>query len=104
MSGWGLQSRNSPVSHRHSPNGAFGSPRAPYCQVMTLAATRRHALALSGVIGVVTSIIAAALIAVVLGNPERAVLAMSDSDLSAIVYLMLDRLASVAVAVWRLFA
>ncbi len=69
---------------------------------MTLAATRRYALALSGVIGVLAGIIAAALIAVVLGDPERAVLAMSDSDLSAMVYLILDRAGSVAVALWRL--
>ena len=53
-------------------------------------------------IGVLASIIAAALIAVVLGDPERAVLAMSDSDLSAMVYLILDRVGSVAVALWRL--
>ena len=59
---------------------------------MTLAATRRYALALSGVVGVLASLIAAALIAVMLGNPERAVLAMSDSDLSAMVYLVLERL------------
>lgn len=69
---------------------------------MTLAATRRYALALSGVVGVLASIIAAALITVMLDNPERAVLAMSDSDLSAMVYLILDRVWSAAVALWRL--
>ena len=69
---------------------------------MTLAATRRYALALSGVVGVLASIIAAALITVMLGNPERAVIAMSDSDLSAMVYLILDRVGSAAVALWRL--
>ena len=70
---------------------------------MTLAATGRYALALSGVVGVLASIIAAALITVMLGNPERAVLAMSDSDLSAMVYLILDRLSSMAASLWRLF-
>ncbi len=70
---------------------------------MTLAATGRYALALSGVVGVLASIIAAALITVMLGNPERAVLAMSDSDLSAMVYLILERLSSMAASLWRLF-
>jgi hypothetical protein len=69
---------------------------------MTLAATRQYALALSAVVGVVASIVAAALIAAVLGSPERVALATGDSDLSSIVYLILDRLDAVATALWRL--
>ena len=69
---------------------------------MTLAATRQYALALSAVVGVVASIVAAALIAAVLGSPERVAQATSDSDLSSIVYLILDRLDAVTAALWRL--
>ena len=68
---------------------------------MTLAATRQYALALSGIVGVVAGIVAAVLIAAVLGSPERVVLAMNDGDLSSIVYLILDRLEAVVSAIWR---
>lgn len=68
---------------------------------MTLAATRQYALALSAVIGVIAGIVAAALIAAVLGTPERVVLAMNDGDLSSVVYLIIDRLEAVASAIWR---
>lgn len=68
---------------------------------MTLAATRQYALALSAIVGVVAGIVAAALIAAVLGSPERVVLAMNDDDLSSVVYLILDRLVAVATAIWR---
>jgi hypothetical protein len=69
---------------------------------MTLAATRQYALALSAVVGVVATVVAALLIAVIFESPERVALATSDSDLSSIVYLVLERLQSVVVAVWRI--
>ena len=68
---------------------------------MTLAATRQYALAFSAVVGVVAGIVAAALIAAVLGSPERVVLAMTDKDLSSVVYLILDSLQAFAAAIWR---
>jgi len=68
---------------------------------MTLAATRQYALALSAIVGVVAGIVAATLIAAVLGRPEQVVLAMNDDDLSSVVYLILDRLVAVATAIWR---
>ena len=63
---------------------------------MTLAATRRYALALSGVIGLVSIVLAGALIAVVLGNPERVAVAATDRELSTIVRLVIDGLALAA--------
>ena len=68
---------------------------------MTLAATRQYALAFSAVVGVVAGIVAAALIATVLGSPERIVEAMTDDDLSSVVYLIIERLEAVATAIWR---
>ena len=68
---------------------------------MTLAATRQYALALSAVVGVVAGIVAAALIAAVLDSPERIVQAMTDDDLSSVVYLIIERLEAVATAIWR---
>ena len=68
---------------------------------MTLAATRQYALAFSAVVGVVAGIVAAALIAAVLGSPERIVHAMTDDDLSSVVYLIIDRLEAFATAIWR---
>ena len=68
---------------------------------MTLAATRRYALALSAVLGVVAGIIAATLIAVVFASPERVAVVMNESDLSSLVYLILDRLGAMASALWR---
>jgi len=65
---------------------------------MTLAATRRYALALSGVIGVLAALAATALITVVLGSPERVAVAINDRELSAIVQLVIDRIASAALA------
>ena len=63
---------------------------------MTLAATRRYALALSGVIGMVAVVVAGALIAVVLGSPERVAVAATDRELSAIFRLVIDGLALAA--------
>ena len=71
---------------------------------MTLAATRRYALALSGVIGVLAALAATALITVVLGSPERVVLAINDRELSAILQLVIDRLASAALALLQFVA
>ena len=68
---------------------------------MTLAATRQYALAFSAVVGVVAGIVAAALIAAVLGSPERIVEAMTDDDLSSVVYLIIERLEAFATAIWR---
>ena len=68
---------------------------------MTLAATRQYALALSAVVGVVAGIVATALIAAVLGSPERVLLAMTDDDFSSIVYLIIDGLEAFASAIWR---
>ena len=69
---------------------------------MTLAASGRYALGITGAIGVLAAIMALALIAAVLGSPERVVLAANDSDLSAILYLIVDRLAAAAGALLEL--
>jgi hypothetical protein len=69
---------------------------------MTLAASRPYVLGMTGVIGVLAAVMAVALIAAVLGNPERVVVAAGDSDLSGILYLIVDRLAAAAGALLRL--
>ena len=69
---------------------------------MTLAATRRYGLALSGVIGILAAVVAAAVIATVAGSPERVALAMNDGDLSTMVTIVLDRLGSMAAGLLRL--
>ena len=69
---------------------------------MTLTATGRYALGFTGVIGVLAAVLAVALIAAVLGSPERVALAASGSDLSAVLFLIVDRLAAAAGALLRL--
>ena len=74
----------------------------PYCDGMTLAATRRYGLALSGVIGVLAAIVAAALIATVASSPERVLLATNQGELSSLLRLVYDQLSTMAGALLRL--
>ena len=58
---------------------------------MTLAATKQYAFGASVLVGLAATVLAVALISVLLGDPERVVLAMSDADFGAFFRLILDR-------------
>ena len=69
---------------------------------MTLAATKQYAFGASILVGLAATMVAVTLISVLLGNPERVVLAMGDADFSAFVQLILDRLLATARALQSL--
>ena len=69
---------------------------------MTLAATRRYGLALSGVIGVLAAVVAAALIAMVASSPERVLVATNQGEVTTLLRLVFDQLATMAGALLRL--
>ena len=69
---------------------------------MTLAATRRYAFGASVLVGLAATVVAMALISMLLGDPERVVLAMSDADVGAFIRLVLDRFATAARLILRL--
>ena len=71
---------------------------------MTLAATARYALALSGIVGVLAAIAAVALIVLVIGSPDRVVLATNDGELSTIFAYVLQRIADAARALIRMLS
>ena len=63
---------------------------------MTLAATRRYAFGASLLLGLAATLLATGLISVLLGDPEEVVMAMSGTDLGALLHLILDRFAAAA--------
>lgn len=69
---------------------------------MTLAATRRYAFGASVVLGLAATLVAVALISVLLGSPERIIAAMTDTDLSSLFHIVLDRIGAAVRAVLRL--
>ena len=69
---------------------------------MTLAATRRYAFGASVVLGLAATLVAVALISVLLGSPERIIAAMTDTDLSSLFDIVLDRIGAAVRAVLRL--
>lgn len=69
---------------------------------MTLAATRRYAFGASVVLGLAATLVAVALISVLLGSPERIIAAMTDTDLSSLFHVVLDRIGAAVRAVLRL--
>jgi len=71
---------------------------------MTLAATGRYALALSGIVGVLAAVAAAALIVLVIGSPDRVILATNDGELSSILEFVLKGIVDVARALARMLS
>ena len=69
---------------------------------MTLAATRRYAFGASVVLGLAATLVAVALISVLLGSPEQIIAAMTDADLSSLFRIVLDRIGAAVRAVVRL--
>ena len=63
---------------------------------MTLAATGRFALAVSGFVAVLAAVAAVALILLVLSSPDQIVLATDDGELSSFLAFLLDRIVDVA--------
>ena len=71
---------------------------------MTLAATGRYALALSGIVGFLAVIAAAVLIVVIISSPDRVVLATTDGELSSILTFVLARIMDAARALARMLS
>jgi hypothetical protein len=69
---------------------------------MTLAATRRYAFGASVVLGVAATLVAMALLSILIGHPEQVVLALGDAEMGALFGLILDRLMTAARAVLSL--
>ena len=63
---------------------------------MTLAASRRYAFRASVLLGLAATVIATALIAALVGDPQQIVMAFSDADLGAFVCLVLERFVAAA--------
>ena len=55
---------------------------------MTLAATRRYAFGASVLLGLAATVLAVVLVSVLLSDPERVVLAMSDTEFGALLRLV----------------
>ena len=69
---------------------------------MTLAATKRYAFGASLLLGLGASILATALIAALVGDPQQVVLAMSDAEIGGFIRLVLAQIVTVARAVVEL--
>ena len=68
---------------------------------MTRAATGRLVLTLGGAVAIIAGLSVVALISVVLGDPEQVVVATGQGDLTGVATLILERLTSAAVALFR---
>ena len=73
-----------------------------YVQDMTLAATRQYAFGASVLLGLAATIVAAVLIAALLSDPERVVLAVNDGHLESLLRFVFERLVAAARAVVEL--
>ena len=69
---------------------------------MTLAATRRYAFRASVLLGLAATLVAMALLSILIGNPDQVVLALGDAEMGALFRLILDRLMTAARAVLSL--
>ena len=69
---------------------------------MTLAATRRYAFGASVLLGLAAAVVAAVLISMLLSDPERVVIAMSDAELGSLLRLVFSRILDAARAVVKL--
>ena len=75
---------------------------APYLEGMTLAATRRYAFGASVLLGLAAAVVAVALISILLSDPERIVIAMSEAELGSLLHLVLSQILDAARAVLSL--
>ena len=69
---------------------------------MTLAATRRYAFGASLLLGLAAAIVAVVLVSLLVNDPERVVLAMSDAELTSLLRLVCNQLLTAARAVLEL--
>ena len=69
---------------------------------MTLAATRRYAFGASLAVGLIATLVAAALVTALLSGPEHVVIAIGEADAEGVLRLLLRQLASGVRAVLRL--
>lgn len=92
----------SPEPYRHSPNGPHGAVPAAYLEGMTLAATRRYAFGASLLLGLAATIVSVVLVSMLVNDPERVVLAMSDAELTSLLRLVCTQLLTAARAVLEL--
>ena len=69
---------------------------------MTLAATRRYAFGASVLLGLAATVVATALISMLLNDPERVVIAMSEAELGPLLRLVFARILDGARAVVEL--
>ena len=69
---------------------------------MTLAATRRYAFGASVLLGLAATVVAVVLISILVSDPDRVVIAMSDADFGAFCRLIVDRFIAATRAVLAL--
>jgi hypothetical protein len=93
---------HSPRLHHHSPKGPHRTGSGAYLEGMTLAATRRYAFGASVLLGLAAAVVAAVLISMLLSDPERVVIAMSDAELGSLLRLVFSRILDAARAVVKL--
>lgn len=86
----------SPKEGHHSPKGPLAAVSAAYLEGMTLAATRRYAFGASVLLGLAASVVAVVLISLLLSDPERVVMAMSEAELSSLLRLVFSRILDAA--------